>query len=293
MNKYINGTLLKRGREGVFMRKIILVEDEFYIRETLKRTVDWNEEGYEIIGEATNGEQAVAKTKELQPDLVLLDINLPDMNGFEVISQLKQQGVAARIIIITGYDTFEFAKKAISYGVTEYLLKPVIPAELSAALRKVKEDIHTEENKEKVFHQLTDDICRLIPMVDEKVLKSHTQIAMDQESNHVMIQKIKQFVNENLADEKLNVEYVSQKMFLNLSYLSHFFKKETDQGLREYIFTQRMDHAYEIAMNSGKGLAEIAELVGFKDADYFGKCFKRHFGISVSEIRKIQNKYKK
>lgn len=61
------------------MRKTILVEDEFYIRETLKRTVDWNAEGYEIVDEATNGSQAISKVKSLRPDLILLDINLPDM----------------------------------------------------------------------------------------------------------------------------------------------------------------------------------------------------------------------
>ena len=68
------------------MLKVILVEDEFYIRETLKRTLDWNKEGYEIVDEAANGEQAVQKVKEHHPDLLLLDINLPDMDGFMVIA---------------------------------------------------------------------------------------------------------------------------------------------------------------------------------------------------------------
>ena len=275
------------------MLKVILVEYEFYIRETLKRTLDWNKEGYEIVDEAANGEQAVQKVKEHHPDLLLLDINLPDMDGFMVIAQLKREGLFPRIIITTGYDTFEFAKKAISYGVSDYLLKPVMSAELSCAIRKVSRQIHEERKEEKVFHQLTNDICKLVPLVDADVLKNNTQVVMDQKNDRAMIARIKQFVNENLSNEELNVEYVSQKLFLNLSYLSHVFKKETDQGLREYIFSQRMNHAYDLAVDSEKGLDEIAAMAGFKDATYFGKCFKKYFGISVSHIRKIQNKYKR
>ena len=89
------------------------------------------------------------------------------------------------------------------------------------------------------------------------------------------------------------MDYVSKKLFLNTSYLSHVFKKETEQGLREYIYALRMNHAYDIAVNSEKSLEEIAEEVGYKDAAYFGKCFKKYYGVSISNIRKIQNKYKK
>lgn len=275
------------------MLRVILVEDEFYIRETLKRIIDWEAEGYEIVDEASNGKQAIQKIKEQKLDLVLLDINLLDMDGFGVITQLKKEEEQPRIIIITGYDTFEFAKKAISCGVADYLLKPVMAAELLCAVQKVRGQIIEKMEGQRVFRQLTDDICRLIPLVDAEVLKDKNQLAMEQENNHALIKKVKQFVAANLGNEELNVVYISKKMFLNLSYLSHVFKKETDQGLKDYIFTQRMDYAYDIAMTSDKGIDEIAEMVGYKDTAYFGKCFKKHFGISISHIRKIQNKYKK
>lgn len=277
----------------MLLLKIVLVEDEFYIRETLKRVIDWKTEGCEIVDEAASGKQAIDKIRKQHPDLILLDINLPDINGFEVIERLKQEGEKAKIIIITGYDTFEFAKKAISYGVTDYILKPVMAAELINVIRRVSARTREEKKEKMAFQQLTDDICRLIPLVDAETLKNNQQLAPEQESKRGLIRKIKQFVEENIGNEELNVDYVSKKLFLNTSYLSHVFKKETEQGLREYIYALRMNHAYDIAVNSEKGLEEIAEEVGYKDAAYFGKCFKKYYGVSISNIRKIQNKYKK
>lgn len=277
----------------MLLLKIVLVEDEFYIRETLKRVIDWKTEGCEIVDEAASGKQAIDKIRKQHPDLILLDINLPDINGFEVIERLKQEGEKSKIIIITGYDTFEFAKKAISYGVTDYILKPVMAAELINVIRRVSARTREEKKEKMAFQQLTDDICRLIPLVDAKTLKNNQQLAPEQESKHGLIRKIKQFVEENIGNEELNVDYVSKKLFLNTSYLSHVFKKETEQGLREYIYALRMNHAYDIAVNSEKSLEEIAEEVGYKDAAYFGKCFKKYYGVSISNIRKIQNKYKK
>lgn len=275
------------------MVRALLVEDEFYIREALKRMINWSAEGYEIIGEAENGAQALKKVEEYRPDLILLDINLPDMDGFGLITQLKKEGLSPYIIIITGYDAFEYAKKAISFDVMEYLLKPVIPMELSHAVRKVREKILAEEKEQHAIDRLTNDLCRLAPLVDAEKLRSGEETEGIRENNSALVKKVKRFVNENLSNEELNVGYVSQKLFLNISYLSHVFKKSTNQGLREYIFSQRMNHAYDLVMNTDRGLEEIAGAVGFKDAVYFGKCFKKHFGASISGIRKIQDKYKK
>lgn len=275
------------------MVRALLVEDEFYIREALKRMIDWSGEGYEIVGEAENGTQAVKKGLEYRPDLILLDVNLPDMDGFGLIAQLKKAGLSPYIIIITGYDAFEYAKKAISFDVAEYLLKPVIPMELYHAVRKVREKILEAEKEQHVIDRLTSDLCRLAPLVEGDLLKDGGEKAGIRENNSALVKKVEQFVNENLGNEELNVGYVSQKLFLNISYLSHVFKKSTNQGLREYIFSKRMDHAYDLVMNTDRGLEEIADAVGFKDAVYFGKCFKKHFGASISGIRKIQDKYKK
>ena len=166
----------------MLLLKIVLVEDEFYIRETLKRVIDWKTEGCEIVDEAASGKQAIDKIRKQHPDLILLDINLPDINGFEVIERLKQEGEKAKIIIITGYDTFEFAKKAISYGVTDYILKPVMAAELINVIRRVSARTREEKKEKMAFQQLTDDICRLIPLVDAKTLKNNQQLAPEQES---------------------------------------------------------------------------------------------------------------
>mgnify|MGYP002639056142 CR=1 FL=1 len=118
--------------------KAFLVDDEFLQRKLVKKSVDWQSIGIELCGEAEDGEEALEKIFMLKPDILIMDINIPYVNGIEVSKKVKKVFPETQVIILSAYGEFEYAKKAIQYGVSEYLLKPVTAMELTGVIEKMK-----------------------------------------------------------------------------------------------------------------------------------------------------------
>lgn len=129
------------------MYKIFVVEDEFAIREGIRNMMSYNNSNYTLCGEAADGEMALAMIQELRPDILITDIKMPFMDGLELSKIVKRTMPWISIIILSGYDEFDFARDAISIGVDEYLLKPVGAAELFAVLNKVIVRIEEEKKQ--------------------------------------------------------------------------------------------------------------------------------------------------
>lgn len=128
--------------------KVFLVEDEVIIRSGVKKSINWEQEGYEFVGEASDGELAYPIILKEKPDILITDIRMPFMDGLELSRLVKKELPDIKILILSGYDEFEYAKKAIKIGVTEYLLKPISAAKLTEVLNAVAETIR-QENEEK------------------------------------------------------------------------------------------------------------------------------------------------
>lgn len=129
------------------MIKMFIVDDESIIRTGIKNSIDWGSFDVEIAGEAKNGREALSKAIELNPDIVITDIRMPVMDGLELTQSLKEHVPNTKIIILSGYNDFEYAKKAIELGVCEYLLKPVGAEELVKLVLKLKDQIINESKK--------------------------------------------------------------------------------------------------------------------------------------------------
>ena len=126
------------------MYKALLVDDEALTREAVKENIRWEEAGFELIAACENGRDAVEVIKAEAPDLVLTDICMPYVDGLELAEYVCDNCPDTRTVIISGYDEFEYAKKAVKYRVMEYILKPVTPSELTEVLLKVKESLDEE-----------------------------------------------------------------------------------------------------------------------------------------------------
>lgn len=126
------------------MYKILIVDDEQFIREGLKKIIDWDEHGIEIVGEASNGKEALEAINELKPELLLTDIQMPVMNGLNLIKAVRENCLKTKIIIISGYDDFQYVKEALKYGVENYIIKPINKEELSATLIGAVEKLQRE-----------------------------------------------------------------------------------------------------------------------------------------------------
>ena len=135
------------------MIKVFLVEDEIIMREGIRNNIDWEKEGFEFVGEASDGELAYPLIQKTKPDILITDIQMPFMDGLELSRLVKQEMPKVKIIVLSGYDEFEYAHKGINIGITDYLLKPIDSAKLLEAVKKVGELVLEEQEFTKAFEQ--------------------------------------------------------------------------------------------------------------------------------------------
>jgi len=154
----------------VMTYKVFLVEDEIVTREGIRDTVDWAAAGYQFCGEAPDGEIALPLIYERRPETVITDIKMPFMDGLQLCRILRETLPATKIIILSGHDEFKYAQEAIQIGVTEYLLKPIIPQELLMALRKVARRIDEEHQTSAHLQALQAQMVSQRSMLRERCL---------------------------------------------------------------------------------------------------------------------------
>lgn len=128
--------------------KVFLVEDEVVMREGIKNNIDWEKEGFLFVGEAADGELAIPMIEKCHPDILITDIRMPFMDGLELSRLIKKEMPDIKIIILSGYDEFEYAKEAISIGVTNYLLKPMTGEKLVEEIKQVAVSIEAERKQQ-------------------------------------------------------------------------------------------------------------------------------------------------
>ncbi len=154
------------------MIKVIIIDDEFLIRSLIKKSVKWETMGFEIVGEAEDGKEALEKVEELSPHLLVIDIDIPIINGIELSSIVKEKYPYIKMLILTGYGEFEYAKKAISSGVYAYILKPVDNREFEEVLLKVKRDIINEKKRRQYVQVLEEELKNDFQAGRERFLNS-------------------------------------------------------------------------------------------------------------------------
>jgi len=138
--------------------KLVLVEDESIIRENIKKSIEWSKYGYEFCGEAANGEQALEVIEEVIPDVVITDIRMPFMDGIELSRICKTLYPKMKILILSGYMEFSYAKEAIGIGVYDYLIKPITPMKLIKTLLKLKEVLDNEQEEKRIIQLLKEEM---------------------------------------------------------------------------------------------------------------------------------------
>jgi two-component system response regulator YesN len=159
-------------KEVIRTYKVIVVDDEDSVRQGISRHIDWRGLGFEIVGDADNGADALELAESALPDLVITDIKMPYMDGLELTARLRAALPAVKVIIISGFDDFEYAKQAISLNIAEYVLKPVNVEELSDVLRRVRGEMEREEASIKDMEKLRAYYEKSLPTLREHFLAS-------------------------------------------------------------------------------------------------------------------------
>ncbi|MBP1999615.1 two-component system response regulator YesN [Paenibacillus shirakamiensis] len=154
------------------MYKLILVDDESDVREGLLHEIDWNSWGFEVIETAENGCEAMEMIERFQPDVVVTDIQMPFMNGLELSAWIREHYPATKIIILTGFEEFEYAQRAVKLQIDEYILKPFSSRELIDILLKVRAQIDQEVSFRENVYTLTEHYRQNLPVLQSIFLSS-------------------------------------------------------------------------------------------------------------------------
>ena len=140
------------------MLKVFLVEDETLIREGLRDRIPWEQYGFRFVGEAGDGEMALPLIRKTRPDVIITDIKMPFMDGLELSRIVKEEFPKTKILIVSGYDDFEYAREALTIGVDQYILKPVTRMNLRKVLEELKEKIEQEHRQEDYQAKLAGEV---------------------------------------------------------------------------------------------------------------------------------------
>lgn len=154
------------------MYKLLLVDDEEEVRRGILKKIDWESYGFVIAGEAENGREALEIAERVIPDVVVTDIKMPFMDGLKLSELLRSKLPTTKIVILTGFDEFEYAQKAIKLNIIEYILKPVSSAELTDVLVKVKVKLDEEIARKEDMQTLREHYRKSLPVLREKFLSS-------------------------------------------------------------------------------------------------------------------------
>lgn len=170
--------------------KIMLVDDEEEVRKNIIRKINWADAGFEVIGDAENGKDALEKIEQNEPDVVLTDIRMPYMDGLSMAEVIRQTYPSIKIVIFSGFDEFEYAKKAIKLNVIEYILKPVNVEELTAILKKIKKNLDEEIEQKRNVNLLRESYIKNLPAIREHFLNDLIHGGMDQQT---ISEKLKEY----------------------------------------------------------------------------------------------------
>ena len=243
--------------------RVLIAEDESLQLAAIARMVQRVSDRFEVVAQAQTGVQALALAEEYLPDVVITDIQMPQMSGIALIEALRDRLPGTQFIIISGYSEFGYAQKAIMLGVTAYLLKPVDPEELGKALSSVYTTLQSQNQA------YEDEFAALIAS------ESPAQVAS----------ALKDYLCAHFH-ENINLNLVASSLGYSASHLTKLFQRYYDTSPIRFLTAQRMTKArYFLKYRPEFSIRQISEMTGYEDQGYFSRVFKKENGLSPIEYR--------
>jgi two-component system, response regulator YesN len=189
------------------MMKVLITDDEIQIRKGLRMKLDWEKEGFQVVAEAANGKDALDILNESEIDIVITDVRMPIMDGIEFVKQCQLKYPHVKMIVLSGYSDFDYAKSALQAGVRDYLLKPVAPDELLDALSRIRGEIE----EEKKTQMESERIIRLVHNQFEEIREQYLLYLVKEEWSELNITKdrLQQLGLEDFSNDHVKVQFVT------------------------------------------------------------------------------------
>lgn len=162
--------MTKQTKETTTMFKVVVIDDEAIVRKGIINVIDWRNLGCQVVGEASNGADGFELIEKEKPDIIITDINMPEIDGLEMIKTLKDKIPLGHIIVLTGYREFDYIQEALRLGVHSFLLKPSKINEITSAIKSVCLELNYKNKREESFKQLESHYKKSLPLLKEKLL---------------------------------------------------------------------------------------------------------------------------
>lgn len=238
---------------------VLVVDDEKLIGKNIAKNIEKINDKFSVVKILSNGLDALDYIKENPPHVIFTDIRMPLMDGIELTGKLKEINCPSKVVILTGYADFSYAKSAMQNGVIDYLLKPVNLEELENVLKKIELAL-TAENPD---------------------LATESSVSRKPEE---IVALVKEYIQQHYA-EPIDLNILADNLGFSPSYLTKVFSKCEDTTPSKYIRGFRMNIAKQM-LSTDANLDQIAAAVGYTDPFHFSKSFKQTVGMSPSEYRK-------
>ena len=239
------------------MYRVLIVDDETTIREQLPVAFEWAQYGFEVAGTAANGMEAMAAVEKYSPDLILLDIRMPVMDGLAFLKWLHDSPYReTKVLILTGYSEFDYAITAMRYGAMGYLNKPLDEDEIAEYLNEIAKELSRNKPGEEAE-----------PAPD-------------------LAESAKRYIDTHYM-EPVTVSGIASALFVTPAYLGQVFQKKMSMTIRQYLMSVRIERAKELLEKTSLHVYEIAERVGFAESKYLVACFQKETGYSPVTWRKM------
>ena len=241
--------------------RVIIADDEDRIREGMAAQVEAMGLDLTVVGAAADGAEALAMVEEFVPEIILMDINMPFMDGLESIRRIREKDPDCIIIIVSGYDRFEYARRALQYDVDHYLLKPVEDDEfetvLSDAIRKYS----------------------------DRKLRLSGGTGIPERGNSP--ENVVAYIKDHFSDSGLSMEHLESVFNMSRSALFKTVRHITGGSTIDYITSLRIERAKGLLLDPrAYSIKEICDACGYSDQHYFSRAFKQSTGCSPSLYRK-------
>lgn len=246
------------------MFRVVIADDEEIIRNGLKRLIQSYDLNLSVIGTAEDGEEALKIISEYLPEIILMDINMPFMNGLEVIEKIRHLDPNSKIIIISGYGQFEYAQKALELGVFSYLLKPI--------QHKDFKDIMI-----KAIDSYSERIWELNKLKENNAAASNISIGI----------QVINYIKNHFTQNELTLNLVAEELHVSQSYITKIVKQKTGASFTDYLNKLRINMAIKLLFDKGHNytINEISDMVGYSSQHYFSRAFKNYTGLSPIQYR--------
>ena len=240
------------------MISLLIAEDEQDTREALRDMIPWQQAGVTLLRVVDNGKSALECLRQEHPTVAMLDIRMPLLDGLTVAQAALAEGLPTKILLLSGYDEFQYAQQGIQCGVKDYLLKPCKPETILKSVLRVAEDAFTP----------TPPSVKALPKTGSSVINAALR-----------------YMDEHY-EQALNLTMVAEAVYITPAYLSLAFKRKTETNFTEHLNRIRIEKACELLTHMDLKTYEVAQRVGYRDEKYFSRVFKKLKGVSPSQYRR-------